>query len=44
MLVELFQIVNDEACLPPVMRKTRPDWSGMSVAGLKEALDIVIVY
>jgi hypothetical protein len=42
MLVVSFQIVKDEACLPPVMRKTRPDWSGTSVAGLKEALDMLI--
>jgi hypothetical protein len=44
MLVVLFQIVKDEACLPPVMRKTRPDWSGTSVAGLKEAPDMLIFW
>jgi hypothetical protein len=27
--------------VPPVMRKTRPDWSGMSLLGLKEASDIL---
>lgn len=31
-----------EACrVPPVMKKTRPDWSGMSVLGSKEAFDIL---
>lgn len=29
--------------VPPVMRKTRPDWSGMSVLGFKKAFDILSV-